>query len=411
MDPLPHAAKRKGRVQIPLTRSFYMAAPQSEASSAAPARLTRTRYAQVPIEVLEKYGDKKGVIIVYCWLWHYAGRDDQAFPSVDRLAAECRMKPDDVRACLKSLAGDGWISRVDRPGQTTLFHVRSERPHPSPKQGTPPPNGGSPKQGTPPLPQMGDPTPPPKGGPNNKHLTKTTYQEVLEPPYPPTGERRAERVDTHPCLDQGEFFHSPDPEPQATAINPNPGAAQPQPTQPVKPWEGPRQPPQPEAPPEPQTPLAHAPVDLPNQKRKAGFTPTAENVPAALLPVVSELLAFWASKGGKRTERAWSAQLGQLNQIQADPSGGTESMRAQLVAGAQAAIFGKPWQAVTYANWQRYGKATPIGGTGFNRKPTTMETVNGAVELIRQRAAAQAAREATEAAEQQQSTLLLAEVA
>ena len=101
------------------TEQLGIAAGKSE-------RLTRTGYAQVPIELLEKYGDKKGVVFVYCWLWHYASRDDQAFPSVDRLAAECRMKPDDVRACLKSLAGDGWISRVDRPGQTTLFHVRKE---------------------------------------------------------------------------------------------------------------------------------------------------------------------------------------------------------------------------------------------------------------------------------------------
>lgn len=249
---------------------------------------------------------------------------------------------------------------------------------------------------------MGDPTPPPNGGPNNKHLTKTTYQEVLEPPLPPKGERRDKRVDTHPYRDRDGFLVNPD-QPQATE-------AQPQPTQPVKPWEGPKQPPQPQTPPEPQTSLAHVPVDPPAQKRKAGFVPTAEDVPAALLPVVSELLEFWASKGGKKTERAWTAQLGQLSRVQQDPSGGTESVRAQLVAGAQAAIFGKPWQAVTYANWQRFGRTTPISGTGFNRKPTTMETVTGAVELIRQRAAAQAAREAAEAG-QQQSTLLLAEVA
>ena len=365
--------------------------------------LTRTAFALVPIELLEKLGDKKGAIVVYCWLWHYAGRDDQAFPSVERLAAECRMKPDGVRACLKSLAAEGWISRVDRPGQTTLFHVRSESVNPSPKWGTPPPNGGSPEQGSTPLPQTGDPTPPPNGGPNNKHLTKSTYQEVLEPPLPPKGERRAERDDTHPYRDQDGFMVNPDQQPQATE-------AQPQPTQPVKPWESPQQP-KPETPPEPQTSLAHVPVDPQPASRKVSFTPTEGDVPAALLPVVSELLEFWASKGGKKTERAWTAQLGQLVQIQADPTGGTEAARAQLVAGVQAATFGKAWCAVTYANWQRYGRSrTPISGTGFSRKPTTMETVTGAVELIRRRAAAQAAREAAEAG-QQQSTFVLTEVA
>jgi len=364
--------------------------------------LTRTAFALVPMELLEKLGDKKGAIIVYCWLWHYAGRDDQAFPSVERLAAECRMKPDGVRACLKSLATEGWISRVDRPGQTTLFHVRSERVNPSPKWGTPPPNGGSPEQGSTPLPQTGEYTPPPNGGPNNKHLTRSTYQEVLEPPLPPTGERRAERDDTHPYRDRDGFVVNPDRQPHATE-------AQPQPTQPVKPWESPQQPPQPETPPKPQPALATVPVDPQPKTRKVSFTPTEGDVPAALLPVVCELLEFWASKGGKKTERAWTAQLGQLNQIQADPTGGTEATRAQLLAGVQAATFGKAWCAVTYANWQRYGKTrTPISGTGFNRRMTQDEHAAEALAFIRERDAKRAAEAAR--AQETQSTLILAEV-
>lgn len=235
-----------------------------------------------------------------------------------------------------------------------------------------------------------------------------------EPPFiPPVGERRAERVDTDPYLDQGEFFHNPDPGPHATAINPNPRAAQPQTTQPVKPWEGPQQPPQPEAPPEPQTPLAHAPVDPPNQKRKAGFVPTAEDVPAALLPVVSELLEFWPARSGAKTQRAWKLMLSEAERIQGHTHGGTDILRAQLLQGVKAKIQkGRGWASLDFDRWLQFGTkaGTPISGTGFNRKPTTMETVTGAVELIRQRAAAQAAREAAEAG-QQQSTLLLAEVA
>jgi hypothetical protein len=143
--------------------------------------------------------------------------------------------------------------------------------------------------------------------------------------------------------------------------------------------------------------------------RKVSFTPTEGDVPAALLPVVSELLEFWASKGGKKTERAWTAQLGQLNQIQADPTGGTEEARAQLLAGVQAATFGKAWCAVTYANWQRYGKTrTPISGTGFNRRMTQDEHAAEALAFIRERDAKRAAEAAR--AQETQSTLILAEV-
>ena len=124
--------------------------------------------------------------------------------------------------------------------------------------------------------------------------------------------------------------------------------------------------------------------------------PTAEDVPAELLPVVRELLAFWASKGGKRTGRAWSAQLGQLQRIQDDPTGGTEAVCAQLEAGSEAAVFGKPWQAVTFANWQRYGqKATPATGASFG-KPNAMDTAMRAMAIIRQREAEQQAHEQAE---------------
>ena len=229
----------------------------------------------------------------------------------------------------------------------------------------------------------------------NKDLTRK------EPPLPPKGQRRAERDDTHPYRDRDGFVVNPDRQPQATE-------AQPQPTQPVKPWEGPKQPPQPQTPPEPQPALATVLVDPQPKSRKAGFTPTEGNVPAALLPVVSELLEFWASKGGKKTERAWTAQLGQLNQIQADSTGGTEAARAQLLAGVQAATFGKAWCAVTYTNWQRYGRSrTPIGGTGFNRRMTQDEHAAEALAFIRER---DARRAAEAAAQETQGNLILAEV-
>ena len=116
----------------------------------ATAAITRTRFSMVPIELVEACADHKSWLFVYIWLWHYAGKEDAAFPSMERLAAECHMAARDVRRALSWLVKHGWIKRVERPGRTTLFHVRTER-HPqkrssrSASQLTPPPNGGYPK--------------------------------------------------------------------------------------------------------------------------------------------------------------------------------------------------------------------------------------------------------------------------
>ena len=223
---------------------------------------------------------------------------------------------------------------------------------------------------------------------------KINSKKSIEPPLPPTarGERRPEVVAVPACRDRDGFLLT-DPEPHAA----EPAAVQPQPQQRPQPQSPPR--PQPEPP----GPEAVLPVKPKAQKREAGFVPAHEDVPAALLPVVRELLAFWASKGGKRTGRAWSAQLGQLERIQDDPTGGTEAVRAQLEAGSEAAVFGKPWQAVTFANWQRYGqKATPVIGSGFNRRPSPEAEAAAAIAFIRDRDAKAAAA----AAKPQQAVLV-----
>jgi hypothetical protein len=156
-------------------------------------QITRTAFAQVPIQLLEQCSDRslRGCLFVYLWLWHYAGIKDQAFPSVPRLAAECHMKPDDVRKALKWLAVQGWIKRIDRPGQTTLFHVRTEKePRRTPplKRVPLPRKGDTPKGVTlpaEPLPRKGDTPPPPEGGANKNHLTREEIKQE-ETPLPPT---------------------------------------------------------------------------------------------------------------------------------------------------------------------------------------------------------------------------------
>jgi hypothetical protein len=263
-------------------------------------QITRTAFAQVPIQLLEQCSDRslRGCLFVYLWLWHYAGIQDQAFPSVPRLAAECHMNLEDTRKALRWLTVQGWIRRIDRPGQTTLFHIRTEkcpRSTPTPK-GTPlrPKAQGDPyaRRRTPPLRPKGEGTPTPEGTPNKNHLTRTNEQEVetLLLPFEPT-------------------------------------------------------------PPEPPA----APSAEPAPKRPKGpFTPTEADVPEALLPVAIDLLDFWEGKGGRKTLNAWTRLLKQLVLIQGDVAGGTEVVREQLEAGIQTG-----WQSLTHKNWHRYGRQGP----------------------------------------------------
>ena len=365
-------------------------------------------------------------------------------PSLARLAKVSGLGKSTVCRTLTSLKARGWVRtehRFTESGQSssTAYHlaIGSPEEEPSPvksgvperdSQGVPERDTGHSSAGMGvPQRQGGCPT----AGHKEEELKNKIYKP-LEPPFiPPAGERRPPAVATHPChdgdgtsdRDQGQ---KPWPEPEAAPIRDRDGflinpfappppitaaaaaapaaAPDPDPLPLIEPevWLAIQADPWPEVPaatqPQPQQPNAPRPLPTPadpepiapvNPKgtsRKGGFQPVEGDVPAALLPVVRELLAFWASKGGKRTERAWTAQLGQLQRIQDDPAGGTEAVRGQLEAGAQAAVFGKAWQAVTHANWERYGKrVTPIIGSGFNRPPNAMEVAVRAMAAIRRR--------------------------
>lgn len=319
------------------------------------ARITRPRFAQVPIALLEACADRKGTLFVYSWLWHYAGQNDQAFPSIARLAMECRMKDDHVRAALRWLVQNGWISRVDRVGQTALFHVRYEQT-PPPKRGPLPQKGDPPKGGPHPSPKKGIPPLPQKGDPNKRDLTRGTEQE-LEPPLPPSGgSAREDHQEAMPA----------EPLAQITAVPNAPAGgivAEP-------------------PPPEPK----------PVKPRKPRFKPSADDVPQDLSAVSTDLLAFWPTRSGQKTPEAWTRMLGQARQIQQDPLGGTQILRGQLQDGINASIDGKPWQSLKYSNWQLYGtKAGGMTKASNNRRQTQDEAAAEAVAYIEARDARRAA--------------------
>jgi len=319
----------------------------------AQPRITRPRFAQVPIALLEACAERKGTLFVYAWLWHYAGQDDQAFPSITRLALECRMKVDDVRSSLRWLVENGWIGRVDRPGQTALFHVRYEQAPPLkggplPQKGDTPKRGAhpSPKKGTPPLPHLGDP--------NKRDLTRGIEQD-LEPPLPPSGGNAGEG--------QGELITEALPVDAALSKSPESAKV---------------------SEPPPQT------MALTKPPRKPRFQPSHDLIPAELLPVHPEILGFWAVKAGARTQQAWNGLMTQLALIQQDPLGGTEALRSQLQEGIDRATI-KPWMSVTHSLWRTYGMKGARPGLGGNRRKTPEEHAADSIAFIEARDARRAA--------------------
>ena len=360
-----------------------------------------------PELLVDATADRKGTLFVYLNLWKHGngglGIRKNSYPSVETQASQCRMDPKDVREARNWLIENGWLLREERPGSTPNFTILLEPRNPPRKCPTPgakAPRGRCPRA---PLGQKPHPTPGAYAPANKNHLTRTIEQEVLEPPLPPAaqGEHRPEAGAARPCRDRDGFLVS-DPEPHDEA----PAGVQPQPQQRPQPQSPPR------PLPEPPDPEAVPPVKPQAQKLEAGFVPTVEDVPAALLPVQRELLAFWPARNpkAKRTQQAWKGMLTEAQKIQDHHQGGTEILRDQLVEGAEARVSGPGWLGLNFNRWQQYGvkAGTPMGGTGRYGKRTTMDRVQGAIALIEQRERAAAARAAEQAG---QGALVRAEVA
>ena len=355
--------------------------------------ITRTGFSLVPSTLLADCKSRKGTVFVYANLWDHAsgepGDRGNAFPSVETQAKECGMDPKDIREARRWLEINGWLDRKERPGLTPMFKVRLEqretRSHRPALKGTP--GGNAPRVKSPrrPLGQTPHPTPGAYAPPINNPLTRTNDQEVLEPPLPPAtqGERRPEAVAAGPCRDRDGFLVSiPEPQPPVAPESPPkaPAAVQPQP----------QQRPRPEPPPEPAPdPEAIVPVKPQAQKREAGFRPAYEDVPAALLPVVRELLAFWPARNpkGRRTQGAWDRMLANARKIQDHPQGGTEILRQQLEEGTEARVSGPGWLGLDFGRWQQYGTkaTTPVMGSGFRGRLTPEESAAEAIAYIRAR--------------------------
>ena len=198
---------------------------------------------------------------------------------------------------------------------------------------------------------------------------KINSKKALEPPLPPSGGNAPEG--------QGELITVEALPVDAAVPNTPAGGKVPEPPPPTKPVKA----------------------------RKARFQPSHDLIPAALLPVHPEILGFWATKAGARTQLAWDGLIKQLGLIQQDPQGGTEMVRTQLQTGIDRAPI-KPWLSVSYGNWRKFGLPQGSAPSTGNRRMTQTEAAAHAVAFYHAREAKKAAAKA--ASETQQT--LLAEV-
>jgi hypothetical protein len=137
--------------------------------------------------------------------------------------------------------------------------------------------------------------------------------------------------------------------------------------------------------PQPQHPAAqdHKAPSPPKAKRMAAskaFTPTTDDIPAALLPVEAPLRAFWQDKTGQRTQQAWNCLTGALERIWEHPDGGTAAVREQLENATQAG-----WRSITFANWLKYSQPALAPAGGSRRGSATMDAAQAAIAMYHER--------------------------
>lgn len=251
------------------------------------------------------------------------GSAQGCWASVHTIQEDAGVGRKSVHAAIRWLLSEGWVTREERPGCTSVYRVRIDDPQPQPRTGRPRSKGtqvkNDPGQKRPTTQVKNDPGPRSKMTHKQEPRTKTQEQEPLDPPTP-----QAEAIATAPAApDEG--------------AGPSTG--------------------------------------------KVKLSPA--DVPADLAPV-SELFATWWNhhKGGQRTQRALTGQLGQLTKILTDPHGGIEAIRSQLQKAITAAELGRKWAGITHDNWQQFGcrPALQVGNGSGPRYASRRERQQAEVE-------------------------------
>jgi hypothetical protein len=311
---------------------------QHKATAPATRQVTTRGFAILPHQVADTVPQEiKGAVrSVYPALHRHGwGSDEGSWASIKTLMDESGFGRDGVRAALRWLTDEGWVTREERPGYTPRYRVRIEDPQP-------------PKQASPHRKQQGDPCRKQEGGatensrgpllksvgeqePSNKNPRTRKNQE---PPLPPKGGTDVLGWDWPDACSGGTLVADPHPQRPEPAPSPKPK----------------------------------------RMAKPQAFHPSPDDIPASLLPVEAALRTFWDAKAGQRTQQAWNCLTGALERIWQHPDGGIEAVRDQLDNAIQAG-----WRSITFSNWQKYGArpadqfgaAIRFGTAGTRRKSST----------------------------------------
>ncbi len=182
---------------------------RAEQNTGETFQLERQRFVLLPLELLASCSSKarKPLVFVYSWLWYHAGQID-SYPSVSRLSLECGMSMADIRAAIKELLFEGWITckKTTGPKGVKTYRITADystikRPRKQKKGSFPPAVSPVPDSDLPmhPLP-MGTPypqVPPPTHG---YPLPTGT------PPYPQVPPKRPENDPPGTPLQSSEAY-------------------------------------------------------------------------------------------------------------------------------------------------------------------------------------------------------------
>jgi hypothetical protein len=288
-------------------------------------------------------------------LWSLQHHYPNICPSLNRIATMSGLSRRTVMGVLNTLERRGWVVREHRRdvrgdsapnhyvltiwGEPPSEGVGQEMPHPGQEM-----PGGRAGDAL----GVGQEMPPKKNN-NNKNNSRK-----VEPPLPPAGGTHAQEA-LQRAVDEAWAQGEGMPEAEYLELAGTLGAD-----------------------PQPQHPAAQDPnAPSPKKPRMKSFVPTAEDIPACLLPVEAPLRAFWQDKTGRRTQQAWNCLTGALERIWQHPDGGTAAVREQLENATQAG-----WRSITFANWLKYGQTGPVRTPAGARKTRGEEAVDNVLAFL-----------------------------
>lgn len=88
--------------------------------------LARKRFVMVPAEFLTELVKKKEYAWVFMVLWDKAGQSREAWISNAKLVESCRMNVHTVKEAMKWLQQNGYVRKVERPGQVNHYELSLE---------------------------------------------------------------------------------------------------------------------------------------------------------------------------------------------------------------------------------------------------------------------------------------------